>query len=153
MWSYKAQWPCVVVVFIRNRQETESDERTRDSMVRLAFCLWLAVRGFTLSQRQANSKASIGIFVRFPLASSAGRSAYTVGLLPPAAQLRKKMVYQLAAETHLFSSHPAIDASDTSPSRTWGPCRPASPPAPMTPSEASYLPNTYFRPRHLFDPA
>ena len=32
-------------------------------------------------------------------------------------------------------SHPATDASDKSASRTWGPCRPASP---KTPSEASY---------------
>ena len=39
------------------------------------------------------------------------------------------------AETHLFFSHLAIDASDTSASRTWGPCRPASP---IAPSEASY---------------
>ena len=39
------------------------------------------------------------------------------------------------AETHLFLSHETIDASDTSASRTWGPCRPASP---NTPSEASY---------------
>ena len=31
------------------------------------------------------------------------------------------------AETHLFFSHETIDASDTSASRTWGPCRPASP--------------------------
>ena len=46
-------------------------------MVRLIFCLWLAVSGFTLSQRQATSKGSIGIFVRFPLASLAGRSART----------------------------------------------------------------------------
>ena len=69
-------------------------------MVRLVFCLWLAVRGFTLSQRQATSKVSIGIFVRFPLASSAGRSAHTVGLLPPAATLRKKLVYQLAQQAH-----------------------------------------------------
>ena len=39
------------------------------------------------------------------------------------------------AETHLFFSHLAIDASDTSASRTWAPCRPASP---IAPSEASY---------------
>ena len=39
------------------------------------------------------------------------------------------------AETHLFFSHLAIDASDTSASRTLGPCRPASP---IAPSEASY---------------
>ena len=65
-------------------------------MVRLVFCLWLAVSGFALSQRQATSKVSIDIFVRFPLASSAGRSAYTVGLLPPAAKLRKKLIYQFA---------------------------------------------------------
>ena len=64
-------------------------------MVRLVFCLWLAVSGFALSQRQATSKVSIDIFARFSLASSAGRSAYTVGLLPPAAELRKKLVYQL----------------------------------------------------------
>ena len=31
------------------------------------------------------------------------------------------------AETHLFSSHPAIDASEASASRAWGPCRPISP--------------------------
>ena len=43
-------------VFIGNRQETESDERTGDSMVRLGFCLWLAARGFALSQRQATSR-------------------------------------------------------------------------------------------------
>ena len=30
------------------------------------------------------------------------------------------------AETHLFSSHPAIDASEASASRAWGPCRPVS---------------------------
>ena len=53
-------------------------------MVRLIFCLWLAVSGFTLSQRQATSKGSIGIFVRFPLASSAGRSVHTT--CPPARQ-------------------------------------------------------------------
>ena len=39
------------------------------------------------------------------------------------------------AETHLFFSHETIDASDTSASRTWGPCRPASP---IAPSEESY---------------
>ena len=39
------------------------------------------------------------------------------------------------AEKHLFFSHLAIDASDTSASRTWGPCRPDSP---IAPSEASY---------------
>ena len=39
------------------------------------------------------------------------------------------------AETHLLFSHLAIDASDTSTSRTWGPCRPASP---IAASEASY---------------
>ena len=39
------------------------------------------------------------------------------------------------AETHLFFSHETIDASDTSASRTWGLCRPASP---NTPSEANY---------------
>ena len=65
-------------------------------MVRLVFCLWLAVSGFTFSQRRATSKASTDIFVRFLLASSAERSAYTVRLLPPAAKLRKKLVYQLA---------------------------------------------------------
>ena len=32
-----------------------------------------------------------------------------------------------SAETHLFSSHPAIDASEASASRAWGPCRPVSP--------------------------
>ena len=32
-----------------------------------------------------------------------------------------------SAETHLFSSHPAIDASEASVSRAWGPCRPVSP--------------------------
>ena len=32
-----------------------------------------------------------------------------------------------AAETHLFSSHPTIDASEASVSRAWGPCRPVSP--------------------------
>ena len=31
------------------------------------------------------------------------------------------------AETHLIFSHETIDASNTSTSRTWGPCRPASP--------------------------
>ena len=66
----------------------------RDSMVRLVFCLWLAASGFALSQRQATSKPasfSIAIFVHFfPLASSAGRSVYTVGSLPPAATLRKE---------------------------------------------------------------
>ena len=31
------------------------------------------------------------------------------------------------AETHLFFSHETIDASDTSASRIWSPCRPASP--------------------------
>ena len=32
-----------------------------------------------------------------------------------------------SAETHLFSSHPTIDASEASVSRAWGPCRPVSP--------------------------
>ena len=50
-------------------------------MVRLVFCLWLAASGFTLSQRQATSKVSIDIFVRFPLASSAGRSVHTTSSL------------------------------------------------------------------------
>ena len=45
------------------------------------------------------------------------------------------MVLKCGAETHLFFSHLAIDASDTSASRTLGPCRPASP---IAPSEASY---------------
>ena len=31
------------------------------------------------------------------------------------------------AETHLFSSHPTIEASETSASRAWGPCQPVSP--------------------------
>ena len=57
--------------------------------------------GFALSQRQATSKVSTDIFVRFPLASSAGKSAYTAGLLPPAAELRKNLVYQLAAQNNL----------------------------------------------------
>ena len=65
-------------------------------MVRLVFCLWVAARGFTLFQRQATSKVSIDIFVRFPLASSAGRIVHTTGSLPPAATLRKIVVYQLA---------------------------------------------------------
>ena len=100
MRSYTTQWLCVVVVMIGNRQKTGSDERTRDSMVRLVFYLWLAVSGFALSQRQATSKVSTGIFVRFPLASSAGRSSHTVGLLPPAANLRKKLVSNLARTKH-----------------------------------------------------
>ena len=60
------------------------DQRTRHSMLRLGFCPWLAARGFALSQRQATSKDSIDIFVRFPLASSAGRSVHTT--CPPARQ-------------------------------------------------------------------
>ena len=39
MRSYTTQWAGVVVVIVGNRQKTESDERTRDSMVRLVFCL------------------------------------------------------------------------------------------------------------------
>ena len=58
MRSYTTQWPCVVVVIVGNRQKAESDERMRDSMVRLVFCLWLAESGFTLSQRQATSKSA-----------------------------------------------------------------------------------------------
>ena len=65
-------------------------------MVWLVFRLWLAEGGFTLSQRQATSKVSIDIFVRFPLASLAGRSVHTTGQLPPAATLRTKKGYQLA---------------------------------------------------------
>ena len=86
----------LLLCLLRNRQRTESDERRRGPMVRFVFCFWLAVSGFALSQRQATSKVSIGIFVRFPLASSAGRSSHTVGLLPPAAKLRKKLACQLA---------------------------------------------------------
>ena len=36
-----------------------------------------------------------------------------------------------SAETHLFSSHPTIDASEASVSRAWGPCRPVSPKDPI----------------------
>ena len=54
----------LLLCLLRNRQRSESDERRRDPMVRLVFCLWLAVSGFTLSQRQATSKGSIDIFVR-----------------------------------------------------------------------------------------
>ena len=64
-------------------------------MIRLVFRLWLAESWFTPSQRQATSKVSIGIFVRIPLAPSAGRSAHTAGSLPPAATLRKKKGYHL----------------------------------------------------------
>ena len=78
------------------RPKTESDERTGALMVRLVFRLWLAESGFALSQRQATSKVSIGIFVRFLLASSAGRSVHTAGSLPPAATLRTKKGHQLA---------------------------------------------------------
>ena len=97
MWRYTTRWPCVVVVVVvvvaGNRQTTESDESTSDSMVRLVFRLWLAESCFNLSQRQATSKVSIGIFVRFPLASSAGRSVHTAGALPPATTLRTKKGY------------------------------------------------------------
>ena len=49
---------------------------------------------------------------------------------------RRRCMPSCGAETHLFSSHPAIDGSDTSASSTWGPCRLANPQRP--PSEASY---------------
>ena len=65
-------------------------------MVRLVFCLWLAVRGFALSQRQATSKVSIDIFVRFPLASRLEEVHIRRGSLPPAATLSKIVVCQLA---------------------------------------------------------
>ena len=52
---------------LENREETESDERRRDSMVRSVVCLWLAARGFALSQRQATGKVSTGIFPAFRL--------------------------------------------------------------------------------------
>ena len=76
-------------------KKNESGERTSDSVVRLVVRLWLAESGFTPSQHQATSKVSIGIF-RFPLASSAERSAHTTGALPPAATLRLKKGYQIA---------------------------------------------------------
>ena len=57
---------------------------------------------------------------------------------PQQLSLRRRCMPSCGAETHLFSSYLAIDASDTSASRTswWGPCRPASPNTP--PPEASY---------------
>ena len=69
MRRYTPQWPCVVVVvvIVGNRQRTESDERRRDSKIRLVFCLWLAARGFTLSSCQATSKVSIDILSAFRL--------------------------------------------------------------------------------------
>ena len=81
----------------------ETDEKKREWRVRKlgtigfsVFCFWLAERVFPL-QRQATSKVSIDIFVRFPLASSAGRSVHTSGPhKTPAATLRRKVVYQLA---------------------------------------------------------
>ena len=41
----------------------------------------------------------------------------------PWLSLRRRRMPLCGAETHLFSSHPAIDASDTSASNVWGPCR------------------------------
>ena len=41
------------------------------------------------------------------------------------------------AETHLFSSHPTIDASEASASRAWGPCRPVSPKDPIKANHAT----------------
>ena len=81
----------------------ETDEKKREWRVQKlgtigfsVFRFWLAERVFPL-QPQATSKVSIDIFVRFPLASSAGRSVHTSGPhKTPAATLRRKVVYQLA---------------------------------------------------------
>ena len=53
----------------------------------------------------------------------------TVWLFKPRSHGRRKK------EVARGARHETIDASDTSASRTWGPCRPASP---NTSSEASY---------------
>ena len=94
----------LLLCLLRNRQRTESDERRRDSMVRLVFCLWLAVSGFALSQRQATSKGSIGIFC--PLSACFlgwKKCTYDVFTRTPAAALRKiVVVYQLAAAVNVI---------------------------------------------------
>ena len=89
----------------------ETDEKKREWRVVThsesrfsVFCLWLAERVFPL-QRQATSKVSIDIFVRFPLASSAGRSVHTPGSLKPQPpRFAEKVVYQLSLILHDFSA-------------------------------------------------
>ena len=44
-----------------------------------------------------------------------------------AGKSRRRCMPSGGAEAHLIFSHEAIDASNTSASRTWGPCRPAGP--------------------------
>ena len=66
------------------------------------FWLWLAGRVFP-PQRQATIKVSVGIFVRFPLASSAGRSINTTcphTRQPP--RFAEKRVSQLAVSAARF---------------------------------------------------
>ena len=89
---------CAVVVCVGNRRkETRVASSGILGTIGFSFsCIWLAERVFRL-QRQATSKVSIDIFVRFPLASSAGRSVHTPGSLktqPP--HFAEKVVYQLA---------------------------------------------------------
>ena len=98
--------PVLLLLYVGNRQKAESDERTSGSMVRLAFRLWLVEIGFALPQRQATSKVSIDIFVRFPLASTAGRSIHTTGSLPPA----PRFVLRRAAKVARPTCHRAAQA-------------------------------------------
>ena len=77
------------------RNESDESRNSEQSVSRFSAFGWRS--GFSLSQRQATSKVSIDIFVRFPLASSAGRSVHTSGPhKTPATTLRRKVVYQLA---------------------------------------------------------
>ena len=63
----------------------------------LGFLLLVGGADFSLSSANLLVKVSTGIFVCFPLASSAGRSVHTPGSLKtPAATLRRKVVYQIA---------------------------------------------------------
>ena len=57
-------------------KQTRETRVTRVGILGNPF-IWLSDLGW---QRQATSKVSIDILVRFPLASSAGRSVHTVGL-------------------------------------------------------------------------
>ena len=80
------------------RNESDESRNSEQSVSRFSAFGWRS--GFSLSQRQATSKVSIDIFVRFPLASSAGRSVHTSGPhKTPAATLRRKVVYQLASHS------------------------------------------------------
>ena len=71
------------------RSESGEFGNSEQSVSRFSAFGWRS--GFSLSQRQATSKVSIDIFVRFPLASSAGRSVHTSGPhKTPAATLRSQ---------------------------------------------------------------